>query len=368
MKEFHHSLCITVNLDALADNYHRLCRAAKGKPVFPVVKANAYGCGAVEVTRRLLKEGAKTFFVATLAEGAALRAAFSDIDIYILEGRTIETDDIFADNRLRPVLNAFKDISEYADFRSRRPDAPSAALHFDTGMRRLGLSCQETQILLSSEKNHLSGAGVNRIMTHPACADTPEHPLNLEQKRRFAQIRARFPTLRASYANSAAALTDPDTTGDGVRAGIALYGGFEHPDIRPVVSFEARILQIRHAEDGESVGYGASESVNRPSRLATVACGYADGLPRFISNTGFHAILNGYKTPLIGRVSMDLTVFDVTDIPEAAINPGDRIELFGENATIFDLAARAQTIPYEILAGLSRRAARVFIDHSTDPA
>ncbi len=352
MQEIPNRLIVEINLDALAENFRFLQKIAGNRPVLPVVKANAYGCGAVAVTERLIREGARDFFVATLTEAISLRKAFSQIGIYVFEGVSRETALIFQQFSLRPVLNSLQDITEYGAFCEANANPAPAAIHFDTGMNRLGLSARDTEILLADPAK-LRAVKPALILTHAACADTPDHPLNAIQKQKFSKIKAAFSEIPASYAASAAILSDPETHFDAIRPGIALYGGIQHSDLQTVVTVRAGIIQIREAEANESVGYGATCSLHRASRLAIIACGYADGFPRGLSGKNFHGFLNGAAIPLIGRVSMDTLIFDVTDIP---VRLTDEIELIGKNASVFKMAEQAGTIPYEILTSLSRRA------------
>jgi alanine racemase len=240
-----------------------------------------------------------------------------------------------------------------------------AAIHVDTGMNRLGLSLHEA-LTLARDPVLLAAVAPSLVMSHLACSDTPEHPLNLRQLALFREIRSEFPDVPASLANSAGVFLGQQYHFDLIRPGIALYGvgpvaGIENP-MHTVVTAEARVLAIREAEAGETVGYGATETLTRPSRIAILAAGYADGYHRLAgssdSRKGAHVMIRGEMAPLVGRVSMDLMAADVTDLPRAV--RGDWAELFGPNVPIDDVAARAGTIGYELLTGLGRRYARTY--------
>jgi len=337
---------ITVDLGALAHNHAALREAAAGAEVAPVVKADGYGLGAAQVARRLWDEGARSFYVARLSEGEALRTVLPDAAIYVfdgyLDGARLEAA------RLVPVLNSLQQVDAW---RAERPALP-AALHIDTGMNRLGVRVEEAEALKSLP--------VELVISHLACAPEPEHPLNALQAERFAHVTSLFPNARASLANSGGIFLGERFRFDQVRPGISLYGGgpCERPDarIRPVAIFEAPILQVRNVPSGESIGYGAAFVADKPLQVATVGAGYADGVLRASHPRG-HAFVAGEKRRLLGRVSMDLIAVDVTDLP---VRAGDPVELLGPNILLDEAAAAAGTTAYELLTRLSSRAERVY--------
>ena len=326
---------LIVDLDALAANYRKFRSASKGPAA--VVKANAYGLGLEPVARRLATEGCRQFFVATQAEGRELRRILPDagtFDIFVLSG-------VVDGAGLIPVVN------HPAQMR-----AGPIALHVDTGMQRLGFDDLDAETIPAD-------AEVRLLVTHLACADTPDHALNSEQLSRFKALAARFPGVPTSIANSAAILTGADGIG---RPGIGLYGGNpfvaqENP-MRCVATLEGEVLQVRKVMAGTSVGYGASHVTERDTTLAVVGIGYADGLPRALSNCGQSAF-KATRAPIIGRVSMDLTLVDVTDLPPVA--PGDWIEFFGNSVGLDEVAAWAGTISYEVLTGVGNRVSRMYV-------
>ncbi|MGE5566291.1 MAG: alanine racemase [Parcubacteria group bacterium] len=337
---------ITIDLDALAHNHGVLRDAAAGAEVAPVVKADGYGLGAAQVARRLWDEGARTFYVARLSEGEALRSVLPQAVIYVfdgyLDGARLETAS------LRPVLNSREQVDAWC---AERPLLP-AALHVDTGMNRLGVRIEEAEAL--------TALPVELVISHLACAPEPDHPLNTLQAERFAYVGGLFPNARKSLANSAGVFLGERFRFDQVRPGISLYGGGprEQPDerIRPVAIFEAPILQVRDVPAGESIGYGAAFVAERPMQVATVAAGYADGVLRSSHPRG-RAFVAGEKRRLLGRVSMDLIAVDVTGL---LVRPGDPVELLGPNILLDDAAAAAGTTAYELLTRLSSRAERVY--------
>jgi alanine racemase len=355
---------LTIDLAALAANWRALSTRA-GTTTAAVVKGNAYGIGIAEAVPALAAAGCDTFFVALPEEGRRVRAAAPDATIYVLGG-LIGGPDAYVAAGLRPVLNSSAEVAEWRAARMAGAP-PGAALHVDTGMNRLGLRPDEFRAL-TADPDIADALGLALVMSHLACADSPGHPLNAAQLGAFREVRALLPGVPASLANSAGIFLGPDYAFDLVRPGIALYGGCAvngapNP-MRPVVTLDARILQVRDVPPGETVGYGAAETVGRPSRIAVVGVGYADGYLRRAGATdarrGASGFLRGRTVPLVGRVSMDLMAFDVTDVPNAT--RGEWIELFGPHIAIDDVAAAAETIGYELLTGLGRRHARTYVE------
>jgi alanine racemase len=346
---------LRIDLDALARNYRLLRSRAAPAECAAVVKANAYGLGVERVARRLLREGCKRFFVATLAEGRELRALAPDADIYIFEGAVEGGMAELAELRLRPALNTLAQIERW------RGQGP-AALHVDTGMNRLGLSAAEVAAVAG--RSELLD-GVDLLLTHLACADEPDHPLNREQLERFDRARTQLPPLKTSIGNSAGTLLDAAYRGDVARPGIALYGGNpfstrENP-MECVATLTAPILQLRDIDRPETVGYGATYLASPPARIAVLGVGYADGYPRALSNRGVAAI-RGRRVPVVGRVSMDLICVDVGGVPYDSARVGEPVELFGPTVGIDEVATAAGTISYEVLTGLGRRPVRDYVE------
>jgi alanine racemase len=361
-----------VNLGALRRNYRKLRRIAATSTVAAVVKANAYGTGAAETAKALAREDCKHFFVATLKEAETLRSVLPGKEqIYVLDGLLPGTAAQFATFALTPVLGNHGEFEEWASFAQARKSLLPAVLHFDTGMNRLGFNQNAARDILSHPA--LAGSFDSpMLMTHLACADDPCHPKNAEQLSIFAEIVAFAPEAakRQSIANSAGIfLGDPFRLGL-VRPGIALYGGratASGPNpMEPVVFLFTRILQVRWVESGETVGYGATQTLKRRTKIATAAAGYADGFFRAASATDFHEGPPGYiashRLPLLGRISMDLVTFDATDVPDPLVYRGGFIEVLGQRVLADDFAAFAGTLSYEVLTSLGRRYDRVYFD------
>jgi len=353
---------LTVDLDALADNWAALARLASTAETAAVVKGDAYGIGVEAAAPALARAGCKTFFVALPSEGVQLRAALPSAVIYVLNGLLEGAAATYAGLDLRPVLSSWDEIEEWAAYREKGV-ATGSAIHVDTGMNRLGLTLHEA-LDLARRSDLLAAIGPTLIMSHLSSADTPADPFNFRQLALFNEIRGEFPDLPASLANSAGILLGEDFHFDLVRPGIALYGASAAAaPLRIVVTAEARVLAVREVDEGEAVGYGSSERVKRTSRIAILAAGYADGYHRRAGSSddrkGAHVYIRGRPAPLVGRVSMDLMAADVTDI--RAVTRGDWAELFGPSVPIDDLARTAGTIGYELLTGLGRRYARQYL-------
>lgn len=366
---------LTIDLDAIAFNYRLMAELAAPAEAAGVVKANAYGLGVEQVAPALWAAGCRRFFVALPHEGVSLRAILPEADIFVLSGPiSPEAAPAFDEANLFPVLNSPTDLSTWEGFGWDGEVPRPCAVHLDTGMNRLGLS--PAQALAFAQENQLTRALTPLVlMSHLACADEPDHPLNAEQKRAFMAVGSAFPGIMASLANSAGIVLGGDYLCDLVRPGIALYGAWpvetlESP-LRTVVTAEARILQVRSARAGESVSYGATTRLERDTLIAVASAGYADGHHRAQSGAGVPlrkdgadggtGFVDGRRVPILGRVTMDLTMFDVTELGPDALGPGDHIELFGPNLPIEEAAAAAGTIPYELLTSLGRRYNRRYV-------
>jgi alanine racemase len=355
---------LEISLGAIVANWQLLAKKVAPASCAAVVKANAYGLGAAPVAKALLAAGCRQFFVATLDEGTALRGVLGPApEIAVFNGPLPGSAREFVAARLIPVLNEPGQLEAWQNL----PGPSPAIVHLDTGFNRLGLSRAEFE----QWHDHLAAAGVSGLISHLACADTPDHGLNAAQRTRFLAARERLPALKASLAASSGIFLGRDYHFDEVRPGAALYGvnplpGTPNP-MRPVVRAAARILQLRKIDRGESVGYGAAHVMAGPGMLATASIGYADGWLRSLSHRGC-GWLAGKRVKLLGRVSMDLATFDVTGIPESELHPGKLIELIGPHYGVDDAAADAGTIGYEILTALGARYHRVYREPKAESA
>jgi alanine racemase len=358
--------CLTVRLGAIAGNY-RICRQLVAPAtVAGVVKADGYGLGAKEVTRVLLAEGCDTFFVARLAEGLELRPLATKARIFVLDGARSDTVSTLIAHRLTPVLNSLAEIATWSAAAEAYGASLDAALHFDTGMNRLGLPAAELATLSAEREKRLRGINLVLVMSHLACSEDPASPMNRLQLDRFRAGLAALPAAPASLASSGGILLGRDCAFDMVRPGLGLYGGNPRAPLPNPFATAAvltgRILQLRRVDKGETVGYGATFRVGRPGTLATIALGYADGLMRAIGNRGEGAI-DGIRVPIAGRVSMDLITLDVTEVPETSLRVGADVELLGDTMNLEELAGAANSAPYEILTSLGgKRVPRLYVD------
>ena len=357
---------LAVDLGAIVANWHELARRTAPAECAAVVKADAYGCGAGPVVRALNEAGCETFFVAHPDEGRGVRAVAHNAIIYVLNGLAPGTAAAMAADNLRPVIGSMAELADWIAFRDRSGFGGGAALQIDTGINRLGLSPEEAAA--DAVRDGVEKHAVSLIISHFACADEPAHPLNARQMADFRDVRALFPKVPGSLANSSGIFLGPDAHHDLVRPGAALYGVNPTPGhlnlMQTVVRLDGRIIQIRDLAEGETVGYGATWTAKRATRLAIVGVGYADGFPRAAGvsdlKPGAEAIVAGRRCPLAGRVSMDLMAVDITDVPDDGTRRGDIVSLLGDEIGVDELASHAGTIGYEVLTSLGRRYRRVY--------
>ena len=313
---------LTIDLAAIAANWRALRDRAAPAQCAAVIKADGYGCGIEQVASTLANAGCETFFVANLAEARRARAVAAGATVYVLNGLLPGTAAAYAEANLRPVLGSTAELG-----RDR---------------------------------------GIALVMSHFACSEE-EHPLNAIQMERFRAVRAQLPGIAGSLSNSSGIFLGHDAHHDLVRPGVALYGANPTPGkpnpMQSVVTLEARVVQLREVEQGATVGYSATWTAQRPTRLAVVSVGYADGFLRAASasdeKSGAEAIVAGQRCPIAGRVSMDLIAIDVTDVASPP-QRGELVTLLGKGITVDDLAARAGTIGYEVLTSLGRRYRRIY--------
>ena len=357
---------LTIDLQAIVANWRALQERAAPAQCAAVVKADGYGCGIEQVAGALANAGCTTFFVANLAEARRARAVAPDAAIYVLNGVLPGTAAAFAQANLRPVIGDGLAWDEWNAFRAASGWRGGAAFHVDTGMNRLGFSADEVRQLAPLRGND---HGIALVMSHFACSEE-EHPLNAIQMQRFHEIRALFPGIPGSLSNSSGIFLGGEAHHDLVRPGVALYGANPTPGkpnpMRAVVTLQGRIVQTREVAVGATVGYSATWTARRATRLAIVSIGYADGFLRAASASdkrpGAEAIVAGQRCPLAGRVSMDLIALDVTDVAADRVRRGDLVMLLGEGIGVDDLADRAGTIGYEVLTSLGQRYRRIYRD------
>jgi alanine racemase len=370
---------LSIDLAAIVANWQGLAKRVVPADCAAVIKADAYGCGLEPVAAALARAGCATFFVAHLDEARKVRAAAPDATVYVLNGYPPGAAALFAEIDARPVIGSVAEYVEWDAFRTASGWNGQAALHFDTGMNRLGLTLEEARLFTTRVK--MPDHGIALVMSHLACADIPGHPLTPKQIEAFRNLRFLFRGIPTSLANSAGIFLGPSAHCDMVRPGVALFGANPTPSapnlMEPVVTLRARIVQARDVPRGETVGYGATWTAARPSRIAIVSVGYGDGYPRAASNargglnpavasrvtsrTGPGAVIAGRRCQMAGRISMDLMAFDVTGLPEDQVRRGDSATLIGDGITIDDVALWSGTIGYEVLTSLGRRHRREWV-------
>ncbi|RUT28541.1 alanine racemase [Arsenicitalea aurantiaca] len=349
---------LSIDLGALQRNWRALDKVSTGALTGAVVKADAYGTGLVAACRALYAAGARFFFAATPDEAVTVRATLPDAHVFVLDGLFPGAARLYVGERLMPVINSLPMLEEWLEACLSRNEALPAAFHFDTGMNRLGFRLNEASIV----KRLIEQIGYQpqMIMSHLACADQPSHEKNRTQLALFSALLQQFPNIPASLANSAGLMTGREKHFQMVRPGIALYGGRavagRRNPMSQVVTLEMPILQMREARTGETVGYGASQTLTRDSRLAVVGIGYADGFLRSLSASnarlGGRVAIGGRIVPVVGRVSMDMVVVDVTDLADQPPRPGQMVEILGRTLGVDDQADAAGTIGYEMLTNL----------------
>ncbi len=363
---------LTIDLVALTENWRILKKkAARSCDVGAVVKSDAYGLGLEQVGRALHAAGCKTFYVAHLDGAITLRQIIGPAPrIACLNGPNKGTERDFVAHRIIPVLSTPEHIKAWRTYALKEDVLAESIVQVDTGMHRLGLSAREFTALMDDTDGFL-GLHPQMIMSHLACADEAANPMNRQQLERFRglkdRFRTRFPDAKGSLANSSGLFLGPDWHFEYARPGVALYGvnptpGQPNPML-PVVNLKARIIQVGRVDSPGHVGYGAAASVPEGAKIATVSMGYADGYLRSLSNAGV-GVLDGIKVPVLGRVSMDLMTFDVSNVPESATQVGGFIDVLSHMVTVDDVAKAAGTIGYEILTGLGTRFHRRYLTAS----
>jgi len=358
---------VSINLDYLKHNYKVIKKTLKNKTrIAAVLKANAYGLGIEKIATTLEKSGCELYFVATLKEGIELRKLLKKPKILVLNGSQVHTKKIFQEftkYKLIPVINSYNDLNLWVDLLKKNNHKSSIALHFDTGMNRLGIPYSD----LGKIKKFIQNNKINIfcIMSHLASADDEQNITNKIQKKLFDKIITSFPDTLNSIANSSAAFNLKDYGYSFVRTGGGLFGinpNKKNKNLKNVVSVKARILQIRNLEKEpiKSIGYNSTYSVRSSLKIAVLGIGYADGYPRNLSNKGY-GIFKGKKLPIVGNISMDYMTVDISCINAKDINVGDWVELIGEEITIQKVAKLSETIEYEILNNLGYRLQKDYI-------
>lgn len=365
----HVGAVLTVDLDAICDNYRLLLGQGGAAACAAVVKADAYGLGAERVAQALAAAGCRHFFVAHIEEGIALRRHLPAHDIFVLHGAPAGAEQAMAAHRLTPVLNSLEQISAWTALARLSGAALPAVIQVDTGMSRLGLAPEELAIL-AHDPHRLDGIELRYVMSHLACAEDQANPANARQLELFRAARRMLPPAPASFANSSGIFLGADYHFDLLRPGAALYGiapvvGAPNP-LRPVLRLQGKVLQTRTIPPGTPVGYSGRFVASSACRIATVSVGYADGFLRSLGNKAL-AAFDGVALPVVGAVSMDTITIDASALPEGRLTAGAWVDLIGGSAESPDaIAARAGSIAYEILTSLGARYHRRHVGGRSD--
>jgi alanine racemase len=354
---------LTIDLSALQRNYRKLVQKAGKVACGAAVKGDAYGLGLKPVVKTLWAEGCRSFYVARPEEGANLRAILPRATITVLDGLYEGHAGFYRKHQLVPALTTLPQIRDWAKNGKSAP----CSLHVDTGINRAGLQPSEW-LTFTGDDTLLNKLNIRTIMSHLACGDDNQSPMNMQQLDRFQAIRNAVPHIPASFANSPGIFLGRAFHFDEVRPGVGLYGGnptpYQKNPMKAVVTLAVRILQVRSIQKGDTVGYSATWAAQRPSRIAVIAAGYADGVARKLSSSQNQSpaqvYLAGQRCPIVGRVSMDMMTVDVTDVPERKLAKATHAELFGKNIPVDEAASWAGTISYELLTHLGKRYARVY--------
>jgi alanine racemase len=315
----------------------------------------------VPVAQALWAAGCRDYFVSRPTEGQELRAVLPEATIYVLDGFYAGQGDFYLTHKLVPALISIDEAKEWA----RVAGGHACAIHVDTGIYRLGFSGAEFA-KFCADAGLIKALNIKLLVSHLACSDEPQHPLNTKQRDAFLGFKKMLPGVPASFANSSGIYLGKDYTHDLVRAGVALYGGNPLPGkpnpMKTVVTLQLKVMQTRNVKQGDTIGYSATWAAARDSRIAILGAGYRDGIPRrlspSLSDGPAQVFVAGRRVPIVGRVSMDMMAVDVTDIPESETTRGTLAEIFGPNIPVDEAAGWAGTISYELLTHLGNRYAR----------
>jgi len=342
-----------INIENLRQNYHLISSRAGSAKIMAVVKANAYGHGLDLISTALFEEGCRDFSVTDANEGRELRKLLPDAESIVLLSGIFDAEDaeLACEFSLTPTITSMDQLIllQTAAFND------SVWIKINTGMQRLG--ADDPALLI--EQCRAINIDVAGIMSHLACADTPEHPLNRAQAEEFArQCQQLGSQLPASLLNSAGLVALPNEMYEFIRPGLALYGAEPVPTeplgVKPVMQLTGEVMHVRNITKGVSLSYGASFTAPHDMKVAIISLGYGDGLPRILSNCG-HASAEGDNFPIVGRICMDYCLIDCS---ESALKPGDNVEFWGETLAASDVANLTNTIAYELFTGVGKRVCR----------
>ena len=356
---------LDIKIGSVVKNYNKIKnKVSKNCNVAATVKADAYGLGIEPIAKSLIQNKCNVFFVATLTEAIELRNVNKRISIYVLNGLNDDSIKTFHKQNFIPVINNLIQLKKAESFSFKKKNPLKIALHFDTGMSRLGLDKEQTKILLKNKKLLIKNTYISLVMSHLACADNSKSKNNIRQLKKFKEISKHFPNVKLSLSNSAGILLGKEYNFDLVRPGISLYGGNcsldKSNDYGHVITLKAKIIQKRIINKGESIGYGSSYKAKKRMVIGTIPIGYGDGFNRLFSNE-IELYYKNKKVRIVGRVSMDLITVDLTKFRKSDISEKDCVELINSKNSIDYLSKIIKTIPYEILTSLGNRYQRRYI-------
>ena len=359
-----HGLTFTVDTDNFRHNYLTFRSLCPDAEVSAVVKADAYGCGLKVLAPVLEQLNCRTFFVAHLSEAVELRRQIKNGAIYVLNGLLPETESAYRDYNIRPVITSQSQLYHWLNFCCRGKWYGGAALHIDTGINRMGFRSDEVSGLRELSVKNLSFFDL--LISHLACADEPEDTRNQDQIEKFTWARRQLGAIpRASLASSAGCFLGESAHFDMVRPGIGLFGGNPFSDrdcpFKAVSSVSVPLLQVKKHRAGDFVGYGNTCRLEIDTLVGAISVGYADGLPRSAMAAPLNFYYRGNVVPTLGRISMDMTLVDLSSIVSLKPRVGDAVEIFGAHRSVNDFARLIDTIPNEILTSFSRRAKRQYV-------
>lgn len=358
----HKTSVLEIDTKAITHNYRTLKQLVSHRTCAAVLKADAYGFGINAIAPLLMKEGCQHFFVAHIEEGIFLRSLLKEPIIYVLSGLLPQTEGYFIEHSLTPIMNDFEMLNRWSREVQRLDKKLPCVLHIDTGMRRNGFDSLDLVKLFKSPEL-LSHFDLHFIMSHLVSSHALHDPLNNEQKELFDHVRQQLPQMKTSLADTGGIYLGSTFHYDLIRTGKGIFGLYAPPKdyspLQPCLRLLGRILQIRTAAKGETVGYDASHTLTRASKLATIGVGFADGYDLRLSNKG-HVSFQQWNAPIVGRISMDYTVIDVTDIPESLCYVGGWAELVNKTLTIDALAHSIGTHSRDLSTGFTSRVTRVY--------
>ena len=359
--QYSHSKVI-VNLSNIKNNLNIIKKFSK-KNICPVIKANAYGLGDIPIAKFLIKNKCKDFWVANIIEALKIKNSVPNINIYVANGLNKNEEEIFFKNKFIPVLNTYEQFKKWTNFLNKKKIFKKLAIQVDTGMCRSGMQNDDV-LKVRNDQSILQKFKEVIILTHLASADEKKSKYNNDQKNKFLIIKSmfQFQNCKFSLAASGGIFLGKDYHFDMVRPGISLYGGklFFNKKLKNVVSLISPVIQINSLKKGATAGYNQTYKAKKNIVTATIPLGYADGVKIKISNIG-HVFFKNIKLPMIGRISMDLMIIDITKV-KSKIKIGDYLEVFGKNISLDDFARISDTSPYDIITSISDRCEKVYVN------